>query len=248
MSAKWIIAGLGWLAGGPVGAMIGYAIGAIIDSESNKPTRQKSTGQRRNYRREDFLTDDVSTVLLVLSAALMRADGSPKKVELEFVKDYFKKQFGIEATKKHILVLRELLKKPVSVRQVCLQIAHNVSHPQRLQLMHYLFGVANADNVIHSAERRLLHTISGYLRINARDFNTISALYDKKEVYDPYKVMGITKNASLDEIKKAYRSLARKYHPDKVASQGETHRKAAEEKFKQVQKAYSEIKRLKGMG
>ncbi len=247
MKAKWIIGGLGWMAGGPIGAAIGYAIGAIIDAGSNKPVRQNSTGQRKNYRRDEFLTDDISTILIVLTAALMRADGNPKKSELDFVKNYFKKQFGIDATRKHLLVLREMLKQHVSVRQVCLQVAQHVNHPQRLQLMHYLFGVANADGHFHREERRLLHTISGYFRINARDFNTISALYDQKEIYDPYKILGIQKSSSEAEIKKAYRALARRYHPDKVATQGETHRKAAEEKFKQLQKAYEEVKRRKGI-
>lgn len=97
MTTNWILAGLGWMAGGPVVALIGFALGTVIDNSGDGAFAKKSG--RRSFRREDVLTDDLSTVLLVLTAALMKADGSPKKAELEYVKEYFKRQFGVEATK-----------------------------------------------------------------------------------------------------------------------------------------------------
>lgn len=246
MSTNWILAGLGWLTGGPVGALIGFAVGSIIDNTADTKNRKRSGGKR--FRREDYLTDDLSTVLLVLTAALMKADGSPKKAELDYVKEYFKRQFGVEATKKHMLVLRNLLQKPISIRQVSLQIANHLAHPQRLQLLHYLFGIANADGHFHRSEERLLQTIAGYLRISSADYQRIASFYVKtSSSIDAFTVLGISRSDSNEEIKKAYRSLARKYHPDRVAHQGETHRKAAEEKFKNIQEAYEEVKRQKGM-
>ncbi len=246
MTTNWILAGLGWMAGGPVGALIGFALGTVIDNSGDGAFAKKSG--RRTFRREDVLTDDLSTVLLVLTAALMKADGSPKKAELEYVKEYFKRQFGVEATKKHMLVLRNLLKKPISVRQVSMQIAQHMAHPQRLQLLHYLFGIANADGHIHKAEERLLHTIAGYFRVSSADFTRIASFYIKKSPgYDAFSILGVSRSATPEEIKKAYRNLAGKYHPDRVAHQGETHRKAAEEKFKNIQKAYEEVKRQRGM-
>lgn len=56
---------------------------------------------------------------------------------------------------------------------------------------------------------------------------------------DPYSVLGISRNASEDEIKKAYRKLSRMYHPD--ANVNNPNKKQAEEKFKEVQEAYSQI-------
>lgn len=240
-SVKWIAGGLGLLYGGPVGAIIGYAIGSVIDNAGKGLVRQDDT------RREDYVTDNFSAALLVLTAALMKADGSPRKAELDFVKDYFKKQFGIEATRKHMITLREILKERISVRQVSLQINSYLPHPQRLQLMHYLFGIAKSDGTVHSKELQVLRTIAGYLRINPRDFQTLLQMYAGVEAYDPYKVLGIPKTASKDEVKKAYRKLAIKFHPDKVANLGEEHKKAAEEKFKNVQKAYDQIKKEKGI-
>jgi len=58
---------------------------------------------------------------------------------------------------------------------------------------------------------------------------------------DPYKVLNISRNASSEEIKKAYRQLANKYHPDKVLHLGEEFRKLAEKHFKEVEEAYREL-------
>ena len=65
-------------------------------------------------------------------------------------------------------------------------------------------------------------------------------------VYDPYQVLGISRGASDEEIKKAYRNLSRKYHPD--ANINNPNKAAAEEKFKQVQQAYDQIMKEKEMG
>jgi len=58
---------------------------------------------------------------------------------------------------------------------------------------------------------------------------------------DPYTVLGISRNSSEEEIKKAYRKLVRQYHPDKVAHLGDEFKALAEERFKQIQQAYQEI-------
>jgi DnaJ like chaperone protein len=58
---------------------------------------------------------------------------------------------------------------------------------------------------------------------------------------DPYAVLGISRNSSQEEIKKAYRKLVRQYHPDKVAHLGDEFKALAEERFKQIQQAYQEI-------
>jgi DnaJ like chaperone protein len=61
-----------------------------------------------------------------------------------------------------------------------------------------------------------------------------------------YQILEITKSVTVVEIKKAYRTMAKKYHPDKVAHLGEEHRKGAEEKFKQIQKAYEQLQKERG--
>ena len=56
---------------------------------------------------------------------------------------------------------------------------------------------------------------------------------------DPYRVLGVSRDASDDEIKKAYRRLSRKYHPD--SNVNNPNKEAAEEKFKEIQAAYGQI-------
>ena len=62
-----------------------------------------------------------------------------------------------------------------------------------------------------------------------------------------YKVLEVSPDATDDEVKKAYRKLALKHHPDRVASLGEDVQKAAEEKFKNINDAYERIRKARGM-
>ncbi len=132
--------------------------------------------------------------------------------------------------------------KNISTRQVCLQIKQMMDHPSRLQLLHFLFGIAKADGMVIDDEERQIYTISGYLGISSRDYNSIKAMfYSSRD--NAYKILEIDKTATDDEIKKAYRTMAKKYHPDKVAHLGKEHQIGAEEKFKQVQKAYEQLQK-----
>ena len=134
----------------------------------------------------------------------------------------------------------------VSTRQVCMQIRQHTTHASRLQLVHFLFGIAKADGIVTESEVNSIKTISGYLYINNHDFESIKAMfYDSSD--SAYKILEIEKSASDDELKKAYRKMVKKYHPDKLRHLGEEHIKGAEEKFRQVQKAYEHIQKERGI-
>ena len=112
-----------------------------------------------------------------------------------------------------------------------------MQHASRLQLIHFLFGIAKADGYVNDAEVNQIYTIAGYLGINSRDYESIKAMfYDSTD--NAYIILEIEKTATNDEIKKAYRTMAKKYHPDKVIHLGTEHQKGAEEKFRKVQEAY----------
>lgn len=240
---KWIGGGLGWVVGGPIGAILGFALGSMA-STAEVTTSGQPGGSPFGRRRTS--TNDFVISLLVLSAAVMKADGKVLKSELDYVKDFFVRQFGEAKAKEQVLLLREILKQPLRLREVCMQIKANMPHPMRLQLMHYIFGLAQADGAIDSKELQVIEDIGRYLGINEKDFTSIRAMFgtDTKSAYD---ILEIDENATEAEIKKAYRKMAVKYHPDKISSLGDDIKKAAKEKFMKVQEAYEIIKKQRNI-
>lgn len=232
---KWLGGGLGWALGGPLGGMLGFALGSVFDGSE---TLNIENNQRTS-------NGDFAMSLLVLSAAVMKSDGKMLKSELDFVKDFFTKQFGRENAAQQILMLKEILKKEIPLFDVCNQIKHHMPHAQRIQIVHYLFGISQADGHVHELELKTIETISNYLGLNSADFNSLKAMYFR-DVNSDYKILEIEPEATTEEIKKAYRKVAIKFHPDKVASLGEDVQKAAKEKFQKVLEAYENIKKQRG--
>ena len=144
------------------------------------------------------------------------------------------------------MLFKDILEQEYPLRDVCLQIRRNMDHPARLQMIHVLFGLSQADNQIHPKEVDMIRTIAGHLGINQPDFESIKAMFMKvNDAY--YTILETVPAASNDEIKKAYRKMATKYHPDKVTHLGEDFQKFAEEKFKKVSEAYQQIKKERGI-
>jgi len=232
---KWIVGGLGWVMGGPIGGLLGFLVGSMVDS---------TTSQASSYTSIDKHTTPgaFGVSLLVLIAAVMKADGKVVKSELDYVKQFFVRQFGKESAKEALMMLRDLLKKDIPLKDVCSQIGRNMDYSSRLQLLHLLFNVSIADGMIHQSEADIIERISGYLGVGTSDYLSIKNMF-MPETDSSYKILEIEKPASNDEIKKAYRKMAMKYHPDKVSHLGDDFRKSAEEKFKKVNEAYEKIKK-----
>lgn len=253
---KWLGGGLGWAFGGPIGAIIGFALGSFYDSNTGEDKAQQHQfrsqsgdpfGRNPYQQRAQTRVGDFEVSLLILSAAVMKADGKVMKSELNYVKEFLKKQVGEQKAIEALPMLKEILEKDISVRQVGMQIRANMPHAMRLQLMHYLFGIANADKYVDSQELHVLQTIANYLGISGKDFHSIAAMFKARDVASAYEILEIEKGATDTEVKKAYRKMALKYHPDKVAQLGEEHKNAAKEKFVKVQEAYEQIKKERGM-
>jgi DnaJ like chaperone protein len=238
---KWLAGGLGWALGGPLGGVLGFALGSAFDAAG---VNQKEGGEN-SYRQPTSHVGDFVASLLVLSAAVMKSDGRTLKSELEFVKNFLVNQFGAGNAQEQILMLQQILKQDIPLHEVCLQIKQYMPHSERLQIIHYLFGISKADGHVHELELQTIHTIANYLGISAADFNSLKAMYFK-DTNNDYLILEIQPSASDEEVKKAYRKMATKFHPDKVASLGEEVQKAANEKFQKVQAAYEHIKKQRG--
>jgi DnaJ like chaperone protein len=241
--SKWIGAALGWSIGGPIGAILGMALGSVVDGFSNGNIRvdtQQPYGRKSRTQSGDF---EIS--LLVLSSIVIKADGIQDQRELDFVRQQFVGMYGKERANHAFKLFKGINKQEIPTRQVCLQIRQMMDHPSRLQLLHFLFGIAKADGVVVESEVNIIQTIANYLGINLRDFESIKAMFYNSSD-NAYKILEITKEATVTEIKAAYRKMAKKYHPDKVIHLGKEHQQGAEEKFRQVQDAYEQIQKERG--
>jgi DnaJ like chaperone protein len=236
---KWLGGGLGFVMGGPIGGLLGFLVGSVIDSTTIE-TSAYATGTGR------ITQGDFGMSLLVLVAAVMKADGKVVKSELDYVKQFFVSQFGQESAKQALLMLKDIIKQEIPVRDVCLQIRGNMDYSSRLQLLHLLFNISLADTNIHPAEIEIIEKVSTYLGVASGDFLSIKNMFIP-ETDSSYKILEIDPSASNDEVKKAYRRMAIKYHPDKVSHLGEEFRKTADEKFKKVNEAYNKIKKERNL-
>ncbi|MBN1185911.1 MAG: TerB family tellurite resistance protein [Bacteroidales bacterium] len=234
--AKWIGGALGWSFMGPLGGLLGFAIGSVIDGVSVE-----------TYRMQGRTTPgDFIMSLLVLVAAVMKADGKVLKSELDYVKNFFVRQFGTSTASEAISMLGDLIKQEIPVDQVCGQIRVSLDNASKLQLLHFLYGIAQADGHVHPLEVQLIDDIAYKLGIGESERNSIKSMF-VPDTDSAYKVLGISRNATNEEIKKAYRNMANKNHPDKVAYLGDEFKKAANEKFQRINEAYEAIKKERGL-
>jgi DnaJ like chaperone protein len=230
--AKWLGGGLGWALAGPLGGVLGFVVGTFIDQASQ--VRQVESGVTT---RGDFAVS-----LLVLIAAVMKADKKVLTSELDYVKQYFVQNFGRASAQEAMLMLRDILKQSIPVRDVAMQIKHKLDYSSRLQLVHFLYGVSYSDMKVSPEEIKVIRMIAGYLGITEKDMESMQSMF-YKDIDSAYKILEIDQNATNEEVKKAYRRMAIKYHPDKVSYLGEEFKKTANEKFQKVNEAYERIKK-----
>jgi len=242
--SKWIGAALGWSFGGPIGAILGLALGSVFDGMSNGDG--SSVFREPSANRPQTQSGDFEVSLLILASIVIKADGKQDQRELDFVRVQFVNMYGKERANHAFKLFKEISKQQhISTRQVCLQIRQMMEHASRLQLIHFLFGIAKADAAVTEDEVYQIYTIAGYLGINHNDYESIKAMF-YKSADSAYKILEIDKTATNDEIKKAFRTMAKKYHPDKVIHLGKEHQQGAEEKFRQVQTAYEQLQKERG--
>jgi len=241
---KWFGATLGFSFGGPIGGILGFVVGSFIDGFSKEDL---SNARRFSQSSSSNQSGDFEMSLLILSAVVIKADGKIDKRELDYVRNHFIQMYGATRANHAFKLFSGIIKNDtISTRQVCMQIRQQMTHATRLQLIHFLFGIANSDGHVSQSEVDMVHKIAGYLYISDPDFESIKAMfYDG--VDSSYKVLEIEKSVTDIEVKKAYRKLVKKHHPDKLQHLGKEHLKGAEDKFRQIQKAYETIQKERGM-
>lgn len=236
--SKWIGGGLGFVLGGPIGAVIGFAVGSLF---SGSTTFQTTKSSNRATAEADFKMS-----LLVLIAVVMKADHKIMKAELEVAKKFLVQNFGEEGALEALQILKNLLDQNIDEVAVASQINLYMNYSSKIQMIKLLFDIAYADGEVHEAELRVIQRISNIFNISSVEFASLRAPYTKTVDQDwAFKALEIENSASNDDIKKAYRRMAMKYHPDKVHNLGEDVKKSATEKFRSVNEAYEHLKKIK---
>ena len=240
-----------------MGAVLGFIVGSFIDNyqtvmgqaqaQANREGRTFSAEDLFQYYQQRSNTNDVPTMLMALSAAVMKADGKVLKAELNYVKTFFNQQFGPQFSTQHLQTLKQFLdSNSIPLHRICADIQMRMQPAVRAQLLHYLFGIAKADGHVSDAEINVIKSISNLLGVSNIDFESVKNMF-YRDVNSDYKVLGLDESATDDEVKKAYRKMAVKFHPDKVSQMGEEYQKGAKEKFQKIQDSYEAIKKKRGM-
>lgn len=237
---------MGFVALGPLGALAGYFIGRLFDTASSEETPVE--GQRNS-----FLFS-----LLVMSSYIIRADRKIMHSEMEFVRNFLRSRFGEGAVIEGEQILLHLFEeaknadatRPGGYRQTIIdcgrQIAENMSYEQRIQLLSYLVQIAQSDGRVCPDEIQALREVAQAIGLAAQELESLLHLRGDS-LEEAYQVLEIAPSATDDEVKAAYRRLALKHHPDRVAALGEDVRRAAEEKFQQINNAKEKIYKARGL-
>lgn len=241
---KWIFGGLGFVLGGPIGAVVGVVLASLFEGSTGLLTQEGTPYTHAHTARGNRPSQgDIRISLLVLIACVLKADGHVRKTELNTVKRFLVNNYGEQGALEALQVLKSLLEQNINPTAVAQQIAQHVNYSTRLEILHFLLDLAHADGEYATQERRVIEQIAEASGITQADYRSLLALYGKTQnPHWAYQALEIQPEATDEEVKKAYRRMAMKYHPDKVAGAGEDIRQKATEKFRAVNEAYENIK------
>lgn len=240
---KWVTAILGYTYFRFGGAILGYFIGSVLE----QLFRQDRRNPFASVQSQRMQTNQVQLNLLSLAAIVIKADGKVDERELRFVRNYFITNYG-EAYASSIFAKfnTEVKKEQQNLNEITRLFVQRAPYETRLQILHFLFAIANADGHVAEVEVQKILQIANALQLRSMDFESIKAMF-VKSADNAYKILEISPRATDAEVKKAYRTMAKKYHPDKLQTDDAALKKGAQEKFQQVQAAYETIQKERGL-
>ena len=271
---KWIGSALGWiLSGGNVlGAIAGYCIGSLLSEATSTAERENGFNGNGKTFRNDYsdtqfnqrpFEEDRNSFLfsmLVLSSYIIKADGKIMHSEMNCVRNFLRNNFGEQAVQQGediLLKLFEMQKQQgattfkETIRKSCVEISFHMNIGQRLQLLDYLIIIAKVDGTVSPEEVYALKEVATYLGLSAQDVDSMLNMEASSNqqigLDEAYKILGISPNATNDEVKAAYRKMALKHHPDRVSTLGDDVREAAEKKFQEINNAKERIYKARGL-
>ena len=234
---KWIAAFVGYMYFRFAGAIMGFFIGSIVESLLKRNSIGIKGGPNEKFQLN----------LLSLAAVVIKSDGTVSNSELNFVRNYFITNYGKKNADDIFSKFNSQVKKE---KQDLIEIANffndMTSIETRLQIVHFLFAVSNADGHVSKQEVNKILEISRFFSVNIKDFESIKAMFIKN-ADNAYKILEVDPSCTDSELKKAYRDMVKKYHPDKILSKDPALIRGSKEKFQEVQKAYELIQKERGL-
>lgn len=257
---KWIAGYLGWVVLGPLGGILAFLIGSFIESASSANTaeggtRQSSFEQQEEANQQQGDRNSFLLSMLVMAAYIIKADGRVMHSEMELVRNFLRQNFGAEAAQQGNDIMLKLFEEEKrqgriafrrTIRQSCQEAARYMDYSGRLQLLNFLVMIAQADGVVDDAELTALKELALWMQMQESEVD--SMLHMKGDsLDDAYRVLGVSPQATDEELKRAYRRLALEHHPDRVAKLGDDVRRAAEKKFQEINAAKERIWKARGL-
>lgn len=230
---KWLGAGIGWFAGGPLGSVLGFAAGSLLE------------GDNKNYK-STANTSEFETNLIVLAAAVIKADGKISTAEIDFAKDFFKQHFSPANLTEKVGILNHCLQKNYNPRKACDDLRLSCTATTRLKVVYFLFDLAIADGPLNKLEYDLIFKLSGWLNVNDVEFKKIKVTINETAANPYYTLLSVKPGATYEEVKTAYRKLVLEYHPDRNPNASPAEHKQIAEKFRKIQEAFEKIKAERG--
>ena len=256
---------IGFMMGGPLGAILGGAIGSNFGGGGGPRVHPGArmgsgmgygggfgAGPQTAYNplqaQQTFMV-----ALISLAAKVAKADGKVDPAEVKRFDQFLKENLGMAADERRVAarIFNEARDSDIPAGQFARQIRQVMGHqPDRMKdLIALLVSVAMADGRYHQDEERLIRSIAAEMGLSSRDYDEAVSIFTPRASVDTsYTVLGVHRDVSDAEVKKAYRRLAREYHPDVVANKGmgEDFQKFAAEKMRAVNSAYDAIKEARG--
>jgi DnaJ like chaperone protein len=242
---KLIGGAAGMALGGPIGAILGIAAGHGVDKVRKFDIDESNKNFSNDQKEQIFATS-----VIAISAKLAKADGKISKSEILAFKKIF--EFPAEDEKAISNIFNSAKENIDDYKDIAEQVYKVFKSDKELlfELLNSLFSIAYADGELHSKEKEMLSQIAKIFQISGNEFESLNNIFEAKISKDNtsinrnYKILGLSENASLEQISNQYRKLIKEYHPDKLQGMGlpKEFIELANQKLSAINKAYTEIK------
>ncbi len=233
----------GFALGGPLGALIGAVAGHAVDKIRAEGATDAVTAAA-GARQVAF-----TVAVIALGAKLAKADGAVSRAEVEA----FKEVFHIPPQEvKNVGRIYDMAKRDArGFEPYAEQVAWMFRNEPAVleELLAGLFHIARADGDVTQAELDYLRRVAGIFGLDGPAFERVRAMFMGPAEPDPFEILGVSRDASTEEIKRAYRKLIRETHPDTLVAQGlpKEFIDLANERMAAINAAYDRIEKQRGM-